>query len=106
MSARGLADARAALEQAERVGDPRLLAAAISRVGLAETYAAEVTPGILERGVELEESLGLESWSTGKARAYEYSRRLDQHRGARAAPGDAPGPRRVRRRHVATKAPR
>ena len=71
----GLADARAALEKAERVGDPRLLAAAISRVGLAETYAAEVTPGILERGVELEERLGLdlEHWQSPR---YEYSRRL------------------------------
>jgi DNA-binding CsgD family transcriptional regulator len=71
----GLADARAALEKAERVGDPRLLAAAISRVGLAESYAAEVTPGILERGVRLEESLGLdlENWQSPR---YEYSRRL------------------------------
>jgi DNA-binding CsgD family transcriptional regulator len=71
----GLADARAALERAERVDDPRLLASAISRVGLAETYAAEVTPGILERGVELEESLGLEleQWQSPR---YEYSRRL------------------------------
>ena len=72
---RGLADARAALERAERVGDPRLVAAAIARVGLAETYAAEVTPGILERGVELEERLGLdlENWQSPR---YEYSRRL------------------------------
>ena len=51
------------------------MAAAIARVGLAETYAAEVTPGILERGVELEERLGLdlENWQSPR---YEYSRRL------------------------------
>jgi DNA-binding CsgD family transcriptional regulator len=71
----GLRDARAALQRAERVGVPRLLAAAISRVGLAETYAAELTPGILERGVELEQSLGLELeyWESPR---YEYSRLL------------------------------
>ena len=57
---RALDDARAALEQAERVGDPMLIAAAIARVGQAETHLAEITPGLLERGVELEEQLGLE----------------------------------------------
>jgi hypothetical protein len=56
----GLVDARAALEKAERTGDPRLLAAAIARLGQAETWAAEVTPGLLERGAEIEERLGLE----------------------------------------------
>ena len=55
-----LADARAALERAERVGDPALLAAAIARVGHAETWGAEITPGLLERGAELEQRLGLE----------------------------------------------
>ena len=55
-----LADARSALERAERVGDPALLAVAIARVGHAETWAAEVTPGLLERGAEIEERLGLE----------------------------------------------
>ena len=71
----GLADARAALERAERVGDPHLVAAAISRIGLAETYAAEVTPGLLERGVELEERLGLdvEHWASPR---FEYCRLL------------------------------
>ena len=57
---RPLADARAALEKAERAGDPALLAVAIARVGQAETWAAEITPGLLERGVEIEERLGLE----------------------------------------------
>ena len=57
---RGLVDARAALERAERVGDPTLLAVAIARVGQAEVWGAEeITPGLVERGVELEERLGL-----------------------------------------------
>ena len=57
---RGLVDARAALERAERVGDPTLLAVAIARVGQAEVWGAEeMTPGLVERGVELEERLGL-----------------------------------------------
>jgi len=53
-----LADAYAALEKAERAGDPFLLAAAIARAGQAESYGAEFTPGLLERGVEIEERLG------------------------------------------------
>jgi DNA-binding CsgD family transcriptional regulator len=48
-----LADARAALETAERVGDPGLVAGAIARVGQVEMWAGEVTPGLLERGAEL-----------------------------------------------------
>ncbi len=56
----GLVDARAALERAERVGDPRLIAIAIARVGHAEVWGAEeVTPGLVERGAELEDELGL-----------------------------------------------
>ena len=55
----GLHDARTALEEAERVGDPALVAVTIARVGQAETWAAEVTPGLLERGAEIEERLGL-----------------------------------------------
>ena len=54
-----LVDARMALEKAERVGEPGLIAGAIARVGQAETWAAEVTPGLLERGADLEERLGL-----------------------------------------------
>jgi DNA-binding CsgD family transcriptional regulator len=54
-----LADARAALAMAERASDPALVAAAIARVATAETYSAEITPGLLERGVEIEEQLGL-----------------------------------------------
>jgi DNA-binding CsgD family transcriptional regulator len=54
----GLADARAGLTRAERVGDPRLVAAAIACVSLLETFLLEATPGLLERGVELERGLG------------------------------------------------
>ena len=54
-----LDDARGALERAERVGDPLLIVAAISRVGAAEHYVNEHTPGLLERGVEIEERCGL-----------------------------------------------
>jgi DNA-binding CsgD family transcriptional regulator len=54
-----LSDGRAAFEKAERVGDPALLAVAIARLGQAETYAADITPGLLERGAEIEERLGL-----------------------------------------------
>jgi DNA-binding CsgD family transcriptional regulator len=56
----GLADARAALEKAERVGDPDLVVRAIAYLGQAETYRDEITHGLLERGREIEESLGLE----------------------------------------------
>ncbi len=54
-----LSDGRLALDMAERVGDPALLAMAIAQVGRAENWAAEITPGLLERGVEIEERLGL-----------------------------------------------
>lgn len=57
---KGLVDARAALERAERVGDPRLIAIAIARVGHAEVWGAEeITPGLVERGAKLEDELGL-----------------------------------------------
>jgi DNA-binding CsgD family transcriptional regulator len=54
-----LADARTALEKAERVGDPTLLAVAIAQVGHAETWTAEITPALLERGTEIEQRLEL-----------------------------------------------
>jgi len=61
----GLADARAALESSERAGDPGLLATAIARVGTLEAYACDVTPGLLERGAEIEtrHGLKLEYWA-------------------------------------------
>jgi DNA-binding CsgD family transcriptional regulator len=54
-----LADARLTLQSAERCGDPALIATAIARTGTAEAYAAEITPGLLERGAEIEQSHGL-----------------------------------------------
>jgi DNA-binding CsgD family transcriptional regulator len=56
----GLVDARAALERAEEIGNPTLLAVAIARVGHAEVWAAETpTLGLVERGAEIEARLGL-----------------------------------------------
>ena len=62
----GLAGARAALASAERAGDPGLLAAAIARTGTLELYACDVTPGLLERGAEIETGYGLklEYWAS------------------------------------------
>jgi DNA-binding CsgD family transcriptional regulator len=54
-----VADCRAALENAERVGDPVLLAGAIGRLCVAEGRAGEITSGLLERGLEIEQRLGL-----------------------------------------------
>ena len=54
-----LVDARAALEKAERVGDPALLATVIARLGQIEMWAGEVTAGLLERGAEIEQHEGL-----------------------------------------------
>jgi DNA-binding CsgD family transcriptional regulator len=53
-----LAHARAALAHAERARDDDLLARAIARVAMAETWTLEVTPGLLERGVAIERGLG------------------------------------------------
>ena len=55
----GLRDARAALVKAETIGDPRLLASALGHVATAEGRAGEFTPGLLERGVEIETRLEL-----------------------------------------------
>jgi DNA-binding NarL/FixJ family response regulator len=49
-----LADARTAMEKADKVGDPALLATVIARLGQIEMWAGDVTPGLLERGAELE----------------------------------------------------
>jgi hypothetical protein len=55
--AQGLADAREGLRRAERVGDTRLLATAIARVGWLEIWQLAATPGLLEWGIELEHRL-------------------------------------------------
>jgi DNA-binding CsgD family transcriptional regulator len=53
-----LAVARTALAHAERSGDDMLVARAIGRASMAETWRARITPGLVERGVELEGRLG------------------------------------------------
>jgi DNA-binding CsgD family transcriptional regulator len=53
-----LGEAREGLRSAERLGDPALIVPAIARVAMAELWALDITPGLLERGVELEEELG------------------------------------------------
>ena len=73
-----LSDARAAVERAERARDPTVLALAIAYAGQTENYRAEVTPGLLERGVEMEEELGLElEWNYSPS--YVLARRLVRH---------------------------
>jgi DNA-binding CsgD family transcriptional regulator len=52
-----LEHARAALAHAELAGDDALLSRAIARVAMAETWTLEITPGLLERGVAIEERL-------------------------------------------------
>ncbi len=73
-----LPDARAALEKAELVGDAALIAAAIGHVATAEGRAGELTPDLLERGVELEERLGL-VLTYGESPTVSLSRRLVGH---------------------------
>jgi DNA-binding CsgD family transcriptional regulator len=51
----GLAHARAAVQAAERVGDTGMLASSLAYVGLFETFMGDVTPGVLERAIALEE---------------------------------------------------
>ncbi len=77
--------ARAGLDRAERVGDASLLARAITRVALAETWTIDITPGLLERGVALEEQLGRqleypESPTMALARRLVYLNELDRAR--------------------------
>ena len=55
-----LLDTRAALEKAERIGDPALIAATIGHVAIAEGRAGDFTPGLVERGVEIEHRLALQ----------------------------------------------
>jgi DNA-binding CsgD family transcriptional regulator len=52
-----LADARIGLAKAENARDDVLLARAIARVAMAETWACAITPGLVERGVEIEKTL-------------------------------------------------
>ena len=81
-----LADARAAMEKAERAGDPTLLATAIAHAGRAETWTAEITPGLLERGAKIEERLGpaLEFHNSPRFALARLLARLDEIDRARA----------------------
>ena len=70
-----LTDSREAVARAERAGDPALLAEAIAYAGRAEQYYAEVTPGLLERGLEIEEQFELKlEWNLSPR--YVFGRRL------------------------------
>jgi DNA-binding CsgD family transcriptional regulator len=79
-------DARLALESAERTTAGVLLAAAIARVGQVETYSADVTPGLLERGAEIEQRLGvtLEYQDSPRYALARLQMRLGQLESARA----------------------
>ena len=55
-----LVDTCAALEIAERIGDLPLIAATIGHVAIAEGRAGHFTPGLVERGVEIEQRLALQ----------------------------------------------
>ena len=52
------ADARAAFAHAKRADDPLPLAVAIAHLGQLETYTLDVTPGLLDQGVAIEDGLG------------------------------------------------
>ena len=65
-----IADGHAALQRAEQAGDSALLAETIARRAHLEMYAAEVTPGLLERGVEIEERLDLQLEYVQSPRAF------------------------------------
>ena len=69
----GLTAARSALARAEDSGDPQMLAAAISRLGVLESYACDITPGLLERGVAIEEGLAFELYY-GQSPRYSLAR--------------------------------
>jgi DNA-binding CsgD family transcriptional regulator len=70
-----LRDARAALRAAEHVGDPTLLTVAIAQVANVETRAADITPGLLERGLQIEDGLGIRLEYNQSPRVA-YARRL------------------------------
>ena len=64
-----ITDSHAALEKAEQTGDSALVAVTIARAAHVEMYGAEVTPGLLERGVEIEERLDRPLEATCRARS-------------------------------------
>src|SRR5262249_14019274 len=79
-------DAGRALELAERDGDLKLIAVAIARIGVLETWTSDPTPGLLERGAAIEEQLDRqlefhESPRVALARRRLRQRELDAPRG-------------------------
>jgi DNA-binding CsgD family transcriptional regulator len=82
-----LADARAALAKAERAGDEALLATVIGRTGQAEAWTVDITPGLLQRGVEIEKRLGLLVDYRSSPTLYQI--RLQLHRGELEEPRKA-----------------
>ena len=77
--------ARDALTAAERVEDPQLLAKAIAQLSVIETWTGDVSSGLLERGVALEQTLAsrpdfFSSPGAALGRRLFYSDRLDEAR--------------------------
>lgn len=83
-----LEEARAAVEAAEASGDMRLLVSSLACVGVFETFLGQITPGLLERAVELEPRVGYlpEYESPSMVAGYRllYQDRLDAARDALA----------------------
>jgi DNA-binding CsgD family transcriptional regulator len=79
-----LEEARAGAEAADASGDTRLLVSSLAYVGIFETFLGEVTPGLLERAVELESHVGYlpEYESPSMVMGYRllYHDRLDEAR--------------------------
>ena len=72
-----LEHARAALEPAERAGDPAILATALATVAWFETASAvEPTPGLLERAVVLEEAQVQDGVYDGSSPSFAMGMRL------------------------------
>ena len=66
-----LRDAREALARSEEIGDPAMVAAAIARVGQAETYSAEATPDCWN-AARRSRSASTWRWSTTRARGWPW----------------------------------
>jgi DNA-binding CsgD family transcriptional regulator len=79
-----LAHAHAAVAAAEQSNDAAVLVSSLAAVGLFETFLGEITPGLLERAVELEPTVShlsvYESPSVVLAYQFFYQDRLDDAR--------------------------
>ena len=82
-----VSDARAALAGSERTAEPQQIATAIARLGHAEQYAAEGTPGLLERGVEIERRLEAGLQALDSPRFFLFRQRLLAGRTEQACAG-------------------